>query len=139
MMPDPIHPQAASSTLGTAARRRVLVVDDEPLILLIVAGFLQDSIEECVEAGSGEEALSHFQPGAFDLVITDKTMPGMDGLALTREIRKRHPSQPVLMISGVELRHSLPPPAEGGPDAFLAKPFTRAGILACLEQMLGSS
>ena len=44
-------------------------MDDEPLILLIVAGFLQDSIEECVEAGSGEEALSHFQPGAFDLVV----------------------------------------------------------------------
>lgn len=137
-MATPIHPQAASSAGGDSAYRRVLIVDDEPLILLIVAGFLQDCIQECVEAGSSEEALSHFQPGAFDLVITDKTMPGMDGLELTREIKKRHPSQPVLMISGVELQYSLPSPAEGGPDAFLAKPFTRAGILACLEQLLGN-
>ena len=135
-MSTPIHPQAASSAGGKFALRRILVVDDEPLILLIVAGFLQDLIAECVEAESGEEALRHFQPGAFDLVITDKTMPGMDGLDLTREIKKRHPSQRVLMISGMQSQNALPPPAEGGPDAFLAKPFTRTEILECLAQMV---
>ena len=135
-MSNPIHPQAASSAGGKFALKRILVVDDEPLILLIVAGFLQDTIEECVEAESAEEALRHFQPGAFDLVITDRTMPGMDGLHLTEEIKKRHPTQKVLMISGMQSPSSLPPPAEGGPDAFLAKPFTRAEILECLAQIV---
>jgi CheY-like chemotaxis protein len=134
-----IHPQAASSAGGKFALQRILVVDDEPLILLIVAGFLQDSIAECVEAESAEEALRHFQPGAFDLVITDKTMPGMDGLQLTREIKKRHPAQRVLMISGMQPQNALPSPAEGGPDAFLAKPFTRSEILECLAQIVRTS
>lgn len=135
-MSTPIHPQAASSAGGKFALKRILVVDDEPLILLIVAGFLQDTIEDCVEAESAEEALRHFQPGAFDLVITDRMMPGMDGLHLTQEIKKRHPAQKVLMISGMQSLSSLPPPSEGGPDAFLAKPFTRAGILECLDQIV---
>ena len=131
-----VHPLNASSAGGQFGLKRILVVDDEPLILLIVAGFLQDSIEECVEAESAEEALRHFQPGAFDLVITDKTMPGLDGLHLTQEIKRRDPSQRVLMISGMQSKNALPPPAEGGPDAFLAKPFTRAEILECLAQMV---
>jgi len=135
-MSNPIHPQAASSAGGKFALKRILVVDDEPLILLIVACFLQDTIEECVEAESAEEALRHFQPGAFDLVITDRTMPGMDGLHLTEEIKKRHPTQKVVMISGMQSLSPMPPPSEGGPDAFLAKPFTRAEILECLAQIV---
>jgi CheY-like chemotaxis protein len=135
-MSSPIHPQAAASAGGEFALQRVLVVDDEPLILLIVAGFLQDSVAECVEAASAEEALRHFQPGAFDLVITDRTMPGMDGLELTREIKKRHPSQRVVLTSGMQSQNALPSPVEGGPDAFLPKPFTRASILDCLAQVL---
>ncbi len=114
---------------------RVLVVDDEPLILLVVAGFLQGHVAECVEAKSGAEALDHFQPGAFDLVITDRTMPGMDGLELTREIKQRHPLQKVMLISGIHSQGAYPSPSDGGPDAFLSKPFTRAGILECVTKL----
>lgn len=134
MSRDPL-PQTAASEGGTVALKRVLVVDDEPLILVVVAGFLQDWVEECVEAESGEAALQLFQPGVFDLVITDRTMPGMDGLQLSREVKKRHPTQKVLLISGIQSQTALPPAAEGGPDAFLAKPFTRAGVADCLSQL----
>jgi CheY-like chemotaxis protein len=60
----------------------------------------------------------------------------MDGLELTREIKKRHPSQRVVLTSGMQSQNALPSPAEGGPDAFLPKPFTRASILDCLAQVL---
>jgi CheY-like chemotaxis protein len=134
-MANPIHPQTASSAGAPFSLKRVLIVDDEPLILLVVAGFLQEHVGECVEAESGAEALNCFQPGAFDLVITDRTMPGMDGLELTREIKQRHPTQKVLLISGVQAQGAYPPPSEGGPDAFLAKPFTRAGLLDCIAKL----
>ncbi len=111
------------------------MVDDEPLLLLVVAGFLQEHTVECVEAESAAEALGHFQPGAFDLVITDRTMPGMDGMALTGEIRKIHPPQRVLMISGMHPGDPLSAGPDGGPDAFLAKPFTRAQMLESVFQL----
>jgi two-component system chemotaxis response regulator CheY len=134
-MANPTDPQTASSAGESFSLERVLIVDDEPLILLVVAGFLAEHVGECVEAESGAEALNRFQPGAFDLVITDRTMPGMDGLALTREIKQRHPTQKVLLISGVQAQGAYPPPSEGGPDAFLAKPFTRAGIIDCVANL----
>lgn len=114
---------------------RVLIVDDEPLVLLVVAGFLQEHVAECVEAENGTDALNKFEPGAFDLVITDRTMSGMSGLELTRELKQRHPHQKVLLISGVHSERPYPSPAEGGPDAFLEKPFTRAGLLECVATL----
>lgn len=135
-MSDPFHPQPVSPGGGRFTGGRVLLVDDEPLILLVLAGFLQGHVAECVEAESGAQALDLFQSGAFDLVITDKNMPDIDGLQLTREIRKRHPTQKVLLISGVASQSAHPPPSEGGPDAFLAKPFTRAGVLESVERLM---
>jgi CheY-like chemotaxis protein len=134
-MSDPLPPQPASSGGGRIPVGRVLLVDDEPLILLVLAGFLQEHVSECVEAENGARALALFHPGAFDLVITDKNMPGMDGLQLSREIKKRHPTQKVLLVSGVQSQSAHPPPSDGGPDAFLAKPFTRAGVLECVTRL----
>jgi CheY-like chemotaxis protein len=134
-MSTPIHPQTAPSNEGQFPLGRVLLVDDEPLILLVLNGFLQEHVTECVEAEGGAQALDLFEPGAFELVITDMNMPGMDGLQLTREIKKRHPSQKVLLISGVQSRGTHSAPSAGGPDAFLAKPFTRAGVVECVARL----
>lgn len=134
-MSDPVLAHTASPDEGRFSIGRVLLVDDEPLILLVLSGFLQEYVAECVEAESGERALDLFQAGAFDLVLTDKNMPGMDGLRLTHEIKKRHPSQKVLLVSGVQSQDAPPAPSEGGPDAFLAKPFTRAGVLDCVRRL----
>ncbi|MBN1657824.1 MAG: response regulator [Anaerolineae bacterium] len=81
--------------------RRILVVDDEES----VGFFLRASLEEVrrgyqVElASSGQEALQHLAHQPFDLVITDLRMPGMDGLQLMEEVRKRHPRTRLILMT----------------------------------------
>ena len=118
-------------------RQRILLVDDEPLILLILSGFLQDGPFECVEAANSDSALAAFSSSQFDLVITDRTMPGMNGVELTKILKSKCPKAAVLLISGMR-PPDLMPPSEGGPDAFLFKPFTRESLLNCVSQLLQS-
>lgn len=115
---------------------RVLLVDDEPLILLILAGFLEGGAWETVAAKNADDALGKFEPGKFDIVITDRTMPGVDGLQLSEALKQRQPGLRVILISGMSPSAPLPAPESGGPDAFLAKPFTQKALLECLARVL---
>lgn len=53
-----------------------------------------------VTAANGKEALEHYSPHAFDLVVTDYKMPHMDGLELIAHLRKKEPALPIILISG---------------------------------------
>jgi len=96
---------------------RILVVDDEVEVREILAETLVDCGYTVVTAASGEEALPVLaQDHSVGMVITDVRMPGMSGLALAEEIRRRWPQVKVVLISGYFL------PA-GAPQRFLKKPF----------------
>jgi two-component system, NtrC family, nitrogen regulation response regulator NtrX len=77
----------------------LLVVDDEPQILQVVSGILQDEGFEVTTAPDGETALRLVAAGAPDLVLLDIALPGMDGLDVLQELKKRYPALPVVMIS----------------------------------------
>lgn len=101
---------------------RVLVVEDEFLIRLVVADYLREAGFVVVEASSGDEARSILQAGALiDLVFTDVRMPGsMDGLELLNFVREIRPNVPVLVTSG-HLEGDLA--YAGGAARFLRKPY----------------
>lgn len=65
----------------------VLIVDDHPVNRMVLSRQLKQLGHQATEAASGQEGLEKWNSGVFDLVITDCTMPGMDGYALTRKIR----------------------------------------------------
>jgi len=80
---------------------KILIVDDHPLIR---AGLAQTFVEymkktEVTEAGSGEEALKILSVGQYDIAILDISMPGMTGLDLLKELKKRSIAVPVLVLS----------------------------------------
>jgi signal transduction histidine kinase/CheY-like chemotaxis protein len=80
---------------------KVLLVDDDSLVLTGTAAMLEDLGHVVVEAASGEDALNALDANAgIDLVITDYAMPGMNGLELTDRIRERLPELPVLLATG---------------------------------------
>jgi CheY-like chemotaxis protein len=85
-----------------SAMPRILLVDDEPMVLTLFARALRDEGYEVVEAGDGltglELALAAPQP--FDLVITDNRMKGMQGPELARRLRELQPGLPILHLSG---------------------------------------
>ncbi|NLS06314.1 response regulator [Rhizobium sp. P32RR-XVIII] len=107
---------------SNTASKRVLLVDDDVLIAMSSADMLLDLGHEVVEAHSGAEALELLGSGEqFDLLITDFSMPGMNGVELARVARQLHPGLPVLMATGYA---DLPSDAQI--DAVrLGKPFTQ--------------
>jgi signal transduction histidine kinase/ActR/RegA family two-component response regulator len=106
---------------------RILVVDDEDQVLRALGRMLEPLGYGTTLCADGGEALAAFsaQPGAFDLVIVDQTMPGMSGLDVTARITAIRPELPVLMISGFDRGTTLESARASGVRAFLAKPLEK--------------
>ena len=78
---------------------KVLIVDDDPFIRRLISSILTLKGHRCEEANDGMEALEKFTKNPFDAVITDIRMPGMDGMALTRELLKLRPTLPIIVMT----------------------------------------
>jgi two-component system, response regulator FlrC len=103
--------------------RRILVVDDEPLVCDAVKMMLGFDGHDVKTAGSAKEALAMLENEQFDLVITDFEMPGMKGDELAAAIKSRSPSQPVVMITAyAEMLQAAGNPLRGV-DLIISKPF----------------
>lgn len=113
---------------------RVLVVDDEPSVLYTLTAIFKDEGHEVLSASNGEQALALLRTQAVDILITDLCMPGMDGMALLREARKRWPAMPVIMVTaqGNE-RLAVEAMKEGACD-YLRKPFGVDEVLLAFSQ-----
>jgi CheY-like chemotaxis protein len=108
---------------SSSPKRRVLVVDDEPFVVEAVKMMLTHDGHSVETAKSGREALSLFNRGGFDLVITDYAMPEMKGDELAARIKALAADVPIIMITAYsELLESLgtPLPHVG---AVISKPF----------------
>ena len=88
------------SSFAPQRRLSVLCVDDEAITLRLVARLLERMGFEAVSADSSVKALEIFDTRAFDLVLTDIRMPGMDGHAFLRAIRARNADVPVIVATG---------------------------------------
>ena len=112
---------AMNETEASASCTKVLVVEDEFLIRMLIADHLRETGFNVIEACNGDEAITILQSGiTVDLVFTDVRMPGTtDGLGLLAYVRRTQPGVPVVMTSG----HLLPGLAlAGGATRFLSKP-----------------
>ena len=104
-------------------QRRILVVDDEPLVCDAVRMMLDFDGHLVRTAGNGKEALAILDKDQFDLVITDFEMPAMKGDELAAAIKARSPKQPVVMITAyAEMLQASGNPLTGV-DLVISKPF----------------
>ncbi|WP_046866200.1 response regulator [Microvirga massiliensis] len=114
----------------------VLLVEDDPLVLMGAAAMLEDLGHTVFEASTGEAALAVLQENAsVDLVITDYAMPGMTGLELAKRIRSRWPEMPILLVSGhaaLAERTELDIPR-------LTKPFLQEELALAIAAVVTSS
>jgi len=107
------------------AKLSVLLVDDHPTVRRAVGAALSELGHEVTEASTGDEALDRYRCGAFDVVLSDVVMPGIDGFALRARIAELGDT-PVLLMSG----YVMSPDADGQAD--LLKPFKVAELRAAL-------
>lgn len=102
---------------------RILLVDDEPVVLDILSRLLNALGYEVCAAGSGVEGLALLNSRAFDLVFTDYLMPGLDGFDLARAVKQKAPDIPVIMITGQSRETVMEKMEDGTVDFLLYKPF----------------
>jgi CheY-like chemotaxis protein len=115
-----------------ADAKRILVVDDDPLVLVNTVVMLEELGHAAVEANDAEGALNTLAGSSeFDLVITDHAMPGMTGLALARKLAEERPDLPVLLVSGY-----ADVPDENLTVARLAKPFTLEQLADAVQRQM---
>jgi two-component system KDP operon response regulator KdpE len=108
---------------------QILVVDDEPQITRVLRTSLQGNGHEVQVAHDGAAALELFLKHQPELVITDLSMPGMDGIELTREIRSRAQT-PVIVLSVRNQDASKIAALDEGADDYITKPFSIQELLA---------
>lgn len=118
------------------APRRLLLVEDDPLLRMTLAEVLAEAGFSVVEAEDAESALGLVASrDDLDLLLTDINLPGADGFALASAARRLRPALPVVYASG---RISEPDPQRALPGApFLAKPFSVSKAVTTLECALG--
>ena len=117
----------------------VLVVDDDPLVLLVATETLAHAGYSVTTAADGNQAVSRLEAATFDLVITDVLMPDRDGLELTLEMRARWPATPIIAMSSggrVDAGFYLPLAKAMGVDAVMLKPIRPARFLALVSDVL---
>jgi len=129
------RPSLEESALRTAARR-ILVVEDEPSLVVTLTDRLEAEGYRVESATDGETGLARAVEGGFDLVLLDVALPGRNGLDVCRELRRRGSEVPVLMLTA---RGEVSDRVVGlklGADDYLVKPFEAIELAARIEALL---
>lgn len=108
---------------------RILVIDDEPAMIGAVAALVGSVGHRVSAAYDGHEALRRFDADRPDLVILDLAMPGLDGIAVCQEIRRRG-TTPIIVLSGEGHEAAKVEALDAGADDYVTKPFGKEELLA---------
>ena len=122
----------APAAAAPAPRERVLIIDDDPLLLETLRGLLGPAGYEVETAASGEEGIERYRRQRFDCVVTDARMRGVSGLIVCRAIKDHDPEAHVVLLTGVE--HDPEELRQAGVDRVLMKPTRRATILDAVRR-----
>jgi CheY-like chemotaxis protein len=118
----------------------ILLVEDSPEVSMTVREILQTAGHTVEDAASGTEAIKALKGSKFDAIVSDIWMPGMDGIALLKEIRGAGNEIPVVVISGgapnAPLTYTAPLAATFGANAVVYKPFEKAELLKAVDTVL---
>ena len=114
---------------------RILVVDDEKEIAALVSHYLGAEGFEAVICNNGNEALEKIQSEEFDLAILDIMLPGVDGLSLCAEIRKKY-TYPVIMLTAKTAFTDRISGLSLGADDYVTKPFNPPELVARAKAQL---
>lgn len=122
-------------------RHRVLIVDDEESMRLLLARIVSRGLKAEVQlAGTSVQALRLAGAYAYDAILLDLLMPGLDGFQVLARIRARTPNAatPVVVVSVLSDKASMERSRALGANAYLVKPVKRAQLVATLKAQLAA-
>lgn len=115
--------------------RSILIIEDNPAIAELVSMQVSDLGMAPVLASRGDDGLARFRQGGIDMVVLDLMLPGLDGLAVCREIRTAPDYVPVLMLTAKSTELDRVLGLEMGADDYLTKPFSVAELSARIKAL----
>lgn len=115
---------------------RILIIDDETNIRMMLRMALQKQGHVVEQAADGPEGLERYRAGDYDLVLLDQRMPGMEGLEVLRDIRTITPEARVIMITAFGTIDLVVEAMKAGAKDFLRKPFTLETLYGSVESAL---
>ncbi|MEO6155959.1 MAG: ATP-binding protein, partial [Thermomonas sp.] len=126
-------------------KTKILLVEDNPVNLMVAQRLLQVLGYECETAGNGQVAVEKMQAGNFDLVLMDCQMPVLDGYSATRrwreleQERKLEHRLPIVAMTANAMAGDRQKCLDAGMDDYLAKPVTRSDLERCINRWRGIS
>lgn len=133
---------AASAVMPKASgSENILIVDDEPLITSVGVELLTEMGYHAQGVNHPKQALKLLSesPNAFDLIITDLTMPEMNGIEMVRQLRAEHISTPVILISGYNERIKAEEAKAVGIGEILSKPCPAQALIEAVKKAIGQA
>ena len=122
-------------------RHRVLIVDDEESMRLLLAGMLAQELEVDVQiAGTCEQALRLAETHAYDAILLDLMMPGIGGFGVLYGVRRSAPNAatPIIMVSVVSEKKTIERCLAAGANAYLTKPVRSAELGRVVKEQLAA-
>ena len=115
---------------------RILVIDDEHVIRMLMLEILESAGHEVVGADTAERALSLLEESEFELVVSDVIMPGLSGLELLGAVRARRASLPVVLVTGAGTYDTLSQALTRGAAGLVTKPFAHSDLQGAVADAL---
>lgn len=127
-----------SKDTGVGEQKRLLLIDDDPNLILLVKDYLEFRGYEVITAENGQEALEVLDKETPDMIICDVMMPQMDGYALVEHVRKNPRTSwiPVLFLSAKGQSQDRVKGLNTGADVYMVKPFEPEELVAQVESSL---
>jgi CheY-like chemotaxis protein len=141
LLPQETQPsEAMTAPAAETGSERILLVDDDAGQLKSLALMLERLGYKITTRSSGRTAAAAFKkdPEAFDLVITDQTMPGTSGIELARDLVKVRPDIPIILNTGFSEKVNGETVGKDGIRAFIMKPFTAQELSGLIRKVLAA-
>jgi two-component system copper resistance phosphate regulon response regulator CusR len=115
---------------------QVLVVEDERRMAELLQQGLEEEGHSVMLAGDGRDGLAMAESHAFDAIVLDVMLPGLDGFSVARKLRAARNQTPILMLTARDATHDIVQGLNLGADDYLVKPFAFSELLARVRSLL---
>lgn len=113
----------------------ILLIDDEEVICRVLSKYLESKGHTVTASMEALEGLEHFQKDKYDVVLSDITMPEMDGIELIKEMKQKNPDVKIIAITGHVHRDKLEQAKKAGAEEVLIKPFKSADLYSSIIKL----
>lgn len=115
---------------------KLLLIEDEPSVVSFIRRYLTEAGYDVSVALDGQSGLEMAIDNTFQLIILDVMLPGMNGIAVCKQLRKQQNTTPILMLTALGSTENVVAGLDSGADDYLVKPFKQAELLARIRSLL---